>query len=480
MGKQTFARFPLLMGLWVAVVIAALGIASAAASAREAGARHQEMPGLAALVVPPALPAQAQSTPALTATIQSIPSVVIISPVPDQTFTLGELVPVISKSADPQGITRLDLLVNDKLLARMSNLNPETNQTRTARLAWLPQIVGSQVLQVIAYNAAGVTGESELVFVQIQPATPTPVPPTPTPAPTPTPTFPYVVVSPAGSLRVRAGPGPEYDSLGYLLPNQQARITGRNMGADLWWQINFPVGTAGLGWISGNPEYSTAYHIDTVPAIVTPPPPTPTASPTPSTGIDFRVDRTEIQRGECVTFSWNVYGVEAVYFQGEGVSGENQSRRECPQESTTYTLRVERADGSTESREIRINVGDDDDSYVTTTVRRDDKVDFDNGAQPSEEGSDFFWYFDGDQPIFEKADLEENDLKLAAVQPGDLEDFQALNEDTCRASLEQQNQPRVNIALDLIVCFSTDLERIGKLRFTGGSREELIMQWHLW
>lgn len=481
MGKHTFASFPLLMGLWLAVSGATFGIAFTAASAREAGAHLQEAPERVELAVPPALPAQAQSTPTSTATIQSIPSVVIVSPVADQVFTSGELIPVVSKSADPQGITRIDLMVNDKLLARISNMNPQTNRTRTASQVWLPDIAGSHVLQVIAYNAAGVTGESELVFVQVQPATPTPTPVPATPTPTPTPTYPYLVVTSAGSLRVRAGPGTQYDSLGFLQPNQEARITGRNLGADLWWQINFPVGTTGLGWVTGNPEFSTAYHVDTVPTVATPPPPTPTASPTPAVGIDFRVDRTEIKRGECVNFFWNVYGVQAVYFQGKGVSGDNQSRRECPQESTTYSLRVERADGSTEARDIQINVRDDDDnSYVTTTVRREDKIDFDNGAQPSEEDGDFFWYFDGDRPVFEKADADENDIKLVALQTGDLDDFQDLDEDTCRAALEQQNQLNVTIALDLMACFATDQNRIGKLRFTGGSREELIMQWHLW
>jgi len=478
MGKQTFTRFPLLLGIWLAVVIAAFGIASAAASSREAGARLQASPGLVELTISPARPAQFQSTPTSTATIQSIPSVIIVSPTADQVFTFGELISVVSKSADPQGITRIDLMVNGKLLARISNMKPQTNQTRTASQLWMPEIVGNQVIQVIAYNAAGVTGESELVFVQVLPATPTPSPASPTP--TATPTYPYVVVTSADSLRVRAGPGTQYDSLGFLLPKQEARITGRNdMGADLWWQIKFPIGTEGLGWISGSPQYSTAYYTDNVPIVVAPPLPTPTASPTPSTRIDFRADRTEIQRGDCVTFSWNVFGVQAIYFQGKGVTGEDQSR-ECPNDSSTYSLRVVRADGSTDTRNIQINVSDNDTSYVTTTVPREDKIDFDNGAQPSEQDNDFFWYFDGDQPIFEKADAAENDIKLAALQPGDIDDFQGLNKDTCRGHLEQQDKPSITISLDLIVCFSTDQNRTGKLRFTGGNSEELIMQWHLW
>jgi hypothetical protein len=434
---------------------------------------------VAALAIPPALPAQLQSSPTATPTIQSIPSVVIASPLTDQEFTFGELIPVVSKSADPQGITRLDLLVNGKLLARISNMKPKPNQTLTARQVWLPEIVGNQVLQVIAYNAAGVTGESELVFIQVLSPPPTPTPASPTP--TATPTYPYVVVTGADSLRVRSGPGTAYEALGFLLPQQQARITGRNgLGADLWWQIKFPLGTDGLGWVFGDPQYAVARYTENVPIVAAPPLPTPTAFPTPSSGIDFRVDRTEIQRGECVTFSWNVFGVLAVYFQGKGVSGDNQSRRECPQSNTLYTLRVERAGGAIETRDIQINVRDNDPGYVTTTVRREANIDFDNGAQSSAQDNDFFWYFEGDRPVFAKVDIDEQDLNLAALQPGDLADFQSLDQDTCRDTLAQQIQPNITIALDLMACFSTDQNRIGKLRFTGGNPEELIMQWYVW
>lgn len=389
MPKQVLTRFSLLIGSGLLVVLTALELA-ATAPAR-------------ALAVPPALPAQVQSTPTSTTTIQSIPSVILVSPVADQVFTQGELIPVVSRAADPQGITRLELRINNKLLARISNIKPQPKKTLTATQMWLPELVGNQVLQVIAYNASDTAGESELVFVQILPATPTPVPATPTPTAPPTAT-----------------------------PTQ------------------------------------------------TPVPPTPTETPTatPSTGIDFRVDRTEIQRGECVTFSWNVYGVQEVFFQGQGVSGDNQSRRECPPESTTYTLQVKRADGSTDTRTIQINVGDDDDTYLTTTVPHEAKIDFDNGAQSSPQDNDFTWFFEGDQPLFEKAD-DDNDLNLAALPPGDLADFQDVDQVTCSTAL-QQPQPRVTIALDLIVCFSTGEERIGKIRFTGGSREELIIQWHLW
>lgn len=92
------------------------------------------------------------------------------------------------------------------------------------------------------------------------------------------------------------------------------------------------------------------------------PTPTPLPTQTPSPSISFTVDRTQIQAGECVTFSWAASNVRAVFFyaQGEawqngGVAGQG-SRTVCPSQTTTYYLRVENMNGSVETREITIYV----------------------------------------------------------------------------------------------------------------------------
>ena len=86
----------------------------------------------------------------------------------------------------------------------------------------------------------------------------------------------------------------------------------------------------------------------------------PTQTPTP--GVMFTVDRTEITAGECVVFSWKVDNVQAVYFyaegqdwQNNGVAGEDR-RQECPAETTTYYLRIVHHDGSVEVQQITITV----------------------------------------------------------------------------------------------------------------------------
>jgi heat shock protein HslJ len=93
-----------------------------------------------------------------------------------------------------------------------------------------------------------------------------------------------------------------------------------------------------------------------------PPTATPTVTPTPSAGIEFSVDRTQIRSGECVLFTWNVTNVKATYFYAEGqawqdngVPGQSQ-RQECPQSTTIYYLRVVHADDSVETQEITIHV----------------------------------------------------------------------------------------------------------------------------
>jgi ABC-type amino acid transport substrate-binding protein len=93
--------------------------------------------------------------------------------------------------------------------------------------------------------------------------------------------------------------------------------------------------------------------------------PQPTAAPTrtPAPGISFTVDRTTINAGECVTFSWNVTNVKAVYFypdgttnwQNYGVAGQGSSVQ-CPTHTTTYNLQVVYTNNTTQISQITINV----------------------------------------------------------------------------------------------------------------------------
>ena len=97
----------------------------------------------------------------------------------------------------------------------------------------------------------------------------------------------------------------------------------------------------------------------TVPSPATPTPP-PTS--TPSASISFTVDRTQIEAGQCVTFSWDVRNASSVYFYSVGQNwAQHQvqpqaSQRECPPVTQTYELRVIKPDNTQETQNIRIDV----------------------------------------------------------------------------------------------------------------------------
>jgi polar amino acid transport system substrate-binding protein len=90
-----------------------------------------------------------------------------------------------------------------------------------------------------------------------------------------------------------------------------------------------------------------------------PPAPVP---PTPVPGISFTANPTTINQGQCTTFNWNVQGVQGVWFfpagqpyQNYGVPGVS-SQQQCPQQTTTYYLRVQFNDGSVQQPSIVITV----------------------------------------------------------------------------------------------------------------------------
>jgi surface antigen len=55
--------------------------------------------------------------------------------------------------------------------------------------------------------------------------------------------------------------------------------------------------------------------------------------------VNFSVDQNNLMLGQCATLRWDVDNVRAIYLDGQGVTG-HESRRVCPQSTTTYTLRA--------------------------------------------------------------------------------------------------------------------------------------------
>jgi ABC-type amino acid transport substrate-binding protein len=93
-----------------------------------------------------------------------------------------------------------------------------------------------------------------------------------------------------------------------------------------------------------------------------PPTPVPQPTATPVPGIAFWVDTNYLQAGQCTGIHWDVQNVNQVYFYQQGQSWENngvtgkEDRTVCPNQSTSYYLRVVKNDGSVETQEQRIQV----------------------------------------------------------------------------------------------------------------------------
>jgi polar amino acid transport system substrate-binding protein len=90
--------------------------------------------------------------------------------------------------------------------------------------------------------------------------------------------------------------------------------------------------------------------------------PTPAPTQTPVPGITFTTTSNNIQQGQCVTNSWSTSNVQAVFYFQQGQNWENYgvegvgSRQECPQQTTTYFLRVQMRDGTVQTREQTVAV----------------------------------------------------------------------------------------------------------------------------
>jgi len=81
-------------------------------------------------------------------------------------------------------------------------------------------------------------------------------------------------------LIVRAGPGTNYEHIGWLAAGTTVGIIGRAANGN-WWQIPYPDAPDGVAWIAAG--YGQARDTDSIPVVQAPPTPTlsvPTATPT--------------------------------------------------------------------------------------------------------------------------------------------------------------------------------------------------------
>jgi len=157
-----------------------------------------------------------------------------------------------------------------------------------------------------------------------------------------------------GPANLRAGPGTNFSVQGSVPQNVSVPVTGRTADSS-WYQVTFN----GLnGWIAASLlAPSCTQNVPVVNA--SPPNPSNPVGPSPSNPFNVQVSANNVAPNTCVTISWSVSNVQAVFF-GDGSNmqgvGGNDSRQVCPASTTTYQLRVVYNSGQQSTQPVTINV----------------------------------------------------------------------------------------------------------------------------
>ena len=181
--------------------------------------------------------------------------------------------------------------------------------------------------------------------------------------PEPEPGVPTATVTAPEGVFIRTGPGTSYPSLGVAPYGETGTVIGVSEDGQ-WWVIDAPAMPGGQVWVSA--AHVAVENVEDVPVVATPvlptPVPTPTPVPPPSPSISFTADSTSINKGDCTTLRWNVENIQAIWVYPAGLNYQDYpetgqgSQQVCPEQTTTYEMRVLHVDGSSEIRSITIQV----------------------------------------------------------------------------------------------------------------------------
>lgn len=149
---------------------------------------------------------------------------------------------------------------------------------------------------------------------------------------------------------IRQGPSKRYRALAVLLRGEVAQVTGRLRNST--WYLVTAKGTT--GWVSR--QTVTPSCTQSVPVV----PATPVQPANPNIVAPFTASRFVLPQGQCALLSWRVRDVAGVFLMEgngpfQGVAGE-AVRNACPAQTTLYTLRTQRRDGSIFDQSLLLSV----------------------------------------------------------------------------------------------------------------------------
>lgn len=229
--------------------------------------------------------------PAVATASASKPEVTISAPVDGAEVVVGTDILIRGQARDAQGVTRVQLVANDRIVRTVSSESPGGNRNMPITLDYRPVVTGRLELEVVAWRG-NVAGDPTGVTLEVR-ANPGQVLATAVPRPDEPvidPNDPTCRVLTNVPLNVRVNAGTDFDRITTLASGDQLPVLARLVG-DSWWQIRLRDGRA--GWVAGrdpanpNEQFVSIYGDCTlIPALPLPestPPPAGPVAPAPTT-----------------------------------------------------------------------------------------------------------------------------------------------------------------------------------------------------
>ncbi len=208
------------------------------------------------------------------------PSVSITSPQQGAEVVVGTQVLVTATATDTVGVTRMQLIANNQIVKTIV-ADASGQKNFQGILDYTPRQAGEVELQVLAYRGAIASDPAviDIVVKSQQAATSPPVSGGgggSTSGPVIDPNDPTCRALINTGLRLRTGPGTNFDIIRTLAAGSVIPIVGR-VSNNTWWQLQQGLT---VGWVSA--EFTSVYGICTAVPVVNAPP-TPTTTPATAT-----------------------------------------------------------------------------------------------------------------------------------------------------------------------------------------------------
>ena len=129
------------------------------------------------------------------------------------------------------------------------------------------------------------------------------------------------------------------------------------------------------------------------------------AAPAQDPEVDFQVDASSIEAGQCTNLRWTVRHVRQYFVDGEGKAGDTGEQEVCPEATTTYTLRVKTLAGEQKEYTVEVEVVGEPSGAPAAAVTGEPP-----GMAPGESGGE-----SGDQITVDDAEVLEEPLDLKGV-----------------------------------------------------------------